>query len=173
MAATLPASTVRRLCQACAAPVDGGPKNVITLSAAKMPESASFAAETLIMASAAVGGGGHLAGAPVTAGSTTLNVVLPGRLSTRTEPPWAATTASTMDSPSPVDPGQERIQRDRRDHADHQTNRRQQREQRRDQPGTQRAQHAQPGSAAGLSTYPAPRIVWIIGGRPASIFLRR
>jgi hypothetical protein len=26
---------------------------------------------------------------------------------------------------------------------------------------------------AGLSTYPAPRMVWIIGSRPASIFLRR
>ena len=28
-------------------------------------------------------------------------------------------------------------------------------------------------SAAGRSTYPAPRMVWIIGGRLASIFLRR
>ena len=27
--------------------------------------------------------------------------------------------------------------------------------------------------SAGLMTYPAPRIVWIIGVRPASIFLRR
>ncbi|KNB52431.1 hypothetical protein AC230_10750 [Streptomyces caatingaensis] len=26
---------------------------------------------------------------------------------------------------------------------------------------------------AGLSTYPMPRRVWIIGARPASIFLRR
>ncbi|GGN46882.1 hypothetical protein GCM10010109_82540 [Actinoplanes campanulatus] len=27
--------------------------------------------------------------------------------------------------------------------------------------------------SAGLSTYPAPRMVWIIGARPASIFFRR
>ena len=26
---------------------------------------------------------------------------------------------------------------------------------------------------AGLSTYPAPRMVWIMGSRPASTFLRR
>src|SRR5262249_42669726 len=29
------------------------------------------------------------------------------------------------------------------------------------------------GHGAGLSTYPTPRMVWIIGRRPASIFLRR
>ena len=36
--------------------------------------------------------------------------------------------------------------------------------------GEERGASAQP---AGLRTYPAPRIVWIIGARPASIFLRR
>ena len=29
------------------------------------------------------------------------------------------------------------------------------------------------GQPTGFSTYPAPRMVWIIGSRPASIFLRR
>ena len=29
------------------------------------------------------------------------------------------------------------------------------------------------GHDAGFRTYPAPRIVWIIGSRPASTFLRR
>ena len=37
-------------------------------------------------------------------GSWTVNTVSPGRLSTMTRPPWAATTASTMARPSPVLP---------------------------------------------------------------------
>ena len=36
-----------------------------------------------------------------------------------------------------------------------------------------RNDRARSSYAPGLSTYPAPRTVWIIGERPASIFLRR
>ena len=47
-------------------------------------------------------GGGSQAGS-VSRGSAIAKLVLPGRLVTRTAPPWAATTASTIARPRPVD----------------------------------------------------------------------
>jgi Fe2+ transport system protein FeoA len=71
-----------------------------------------------------------------------------------------------------VQPGDQRVAHgQRRDQPDHDRRDGQQHERERDQPRAQRPcpQHYAPG----LSTYPAPRTVWIIGERPASIFLRR
>ena len=56
--------------------------------------------------------------------------------------------------------------------ADQQRERRDQRDGRQDQPRRERTE-AVHGQATGFRTYPAPRMVWIIGSRPASIFLRR
>ena len=82
---------------------------------------------------------------------------------------------------------QEAAQRQRGGQPDGETGEREQQQHAGQEPGPQRPP-AQPGAAAvrrgppqagwvahraGLSTYPTPRTVWIIGSRPASIFLRR
>ena len=67
-------------------------------------------------------------------------------------------------------------QRERRPDPDDEEDHGQQQDRGHDEPTLQRGhapQHPPGHSAAGFSTYPAPRTVWIIGARPASIFLRR
>ncbi len=140
------------------------PASSVTAAAATRPSTTSAptvrggsprGARSPLPGGFAIGGGGPSAGPPASAGSCWLTTNRPAI--SRSSSCWSrnAFSATAVTTPTTRPTASE------------------QREQRRDQPRAQRAQHAQPGSAAGLSTYPAPRMVWIIGGRPASIFLRR
>ena len=73
---------------------------------------------------------------------------------------------------------QELVEGDHADDADDDAHHREEREHPYDEPGPKAPPaHREDGGttahSAGLRTYPAPRIVWIIGARPASTFLRR
>lgn len=68
---------------------------------------------------------------------------------------------------------QEPFERDDRGDADRQTGQRQEHDQTGGELAAQGARNEPVHNGSGLSTYPTPRTVWIIGVRPTSIFFRR